>query len=109
MALLHQAIRSHQRFNSKLVRLKDYQIKTEFMPVLLFQFQTGAIKSWQSQPGTPSYEGFQFQTGAIKSANAPRGVGGWVSFQFQTGAIKSKICSQVLADFITVSIPNWCD
>ena len=97
-------------FNSKLVRLKAGKIASGVRPRLLFQFQTGAIKSPAYSSGLECQGPFQFQTGAIKrrdSYNQPvSGVPRFNSklvrlkgtrifqnpnagmFQFQTGAIK---------------------
>ena len=58
----------YHRFNSKLVRLKGVRLEKEIGDLILFQFQTGAIKRPQhfDQHGDEN-DGFQFQTGAIKS------------------------------------------
>ena len=77
-------------FNSKLVRLKDSIVNDGTIILFMFQFQTGAIKSFSCVSCFTSLEKFQFQTGAIKSDAAKEYLAGLVTvFQFQTGAIKS--------------------
>ena len=58
-----------QGFNSKLVRLKGWDIRFASACQCLFQFQTGAIKRLSLQARLSSETEFQFQTGAIKSAS----------------------------------------
>ncbi len=74
-------------FNSKLVRLKVFNLTLYVFDSFLFQFQTGSIKS--------NDDGEVIDTKLV--------------FQFQTGSIKSLSNLQVHNKFGEVSIPNWFD
>ena len=54
------------RFNSKMVRLKELGIGLGLYPIIMFQFQNGAIKSLESVSESDLAKTFQFQNGAIK-------------------------------------------
>ena len=56
---------------------------------VLFQFQTGSIKSTILFLVLNNLIRFQFQTGSIKSLSQNQRRGGTQTFQFQTGSIKS--------------------
>ena len=115
------------------MRLKAVGVQLDLTQAIVFQFQTGAIKSCTSAElyGVKPTS-FQFQTGAIKSEDGcgESGCGGgcfnsklvrlkedirlhlaplYVEFQFQTGAIKSIVVVSAGPRRLKVSIPNWCD
>ena len=102
------------RFNSKLVRLKVLdEPYPKCLISLMFQFQTGSIKSSQeTEDYLNQLDEFQFQTGSIKSVQTPnqrkrvftcfnsklvrlkdvevvKVLALDTKFQFQTGSIKS--------------------
>ena len=80
------------RFNSKLVRLKGNYPIASHNGKPMFQFQTGAIKSYSvCQRGSGGISKFQFQTGAIKSYQTDLVLVSIPKFQFQTGAIKRNV------------------
>ena len=52
---------------------------------------------------------FQFQNGAIKRGSGKSDALFPFLFQFQNGAIKSLTLILQYMNFLTVSIPKWCD
>ena len=52
---------------------------------------------------------FQFQNGAIKSFNIVFGFMRGTRFQFQNGAIKRGVRRRKWKRYSIVSIPKWCD
>jgi len=98
------------RFNSKLVRLKLIRWYVDQVDQMVFQFQTGSIKTRTMSRLQACMSTFQFQTGSIKTATESKVVvGGVGQFQFQTGSIKTRRGADVQLEFIKVSIPNWFD
>ncbi len=75
-------------FNSKMVRLKDYNIILLQFVRLLFQFQNGTIKSLFGSSSHLIQHAFQFQNGTIKSASPILIRYSNKAFQFQNGTIK---------------------
>ncbi len=55
-----------QSFNSKMVRLKDWQEMDMVLHLYKFQFQNGTIKRQKAIADDMRLRGFQFQNGTIK-------------------------------------------
>ena len=97
-------------FNSKVVRLKVFTQRYAQISQLLFQFQSGTIKSVQTYTETSHCKPFQFQSGTIKSgfySLLPYRVS--LLFQFQSGTIKSPANTTYILDVQLISIPKWYD
>ena len=74
-------------FNSKLVRLKGSGFFSDLLDKLCFNSKLVRLKALQGYQRRIAFR----------------------LFQFQTGAIKSRAPAFPETDFISVSIPNWCD
>ena len=124
----------HQRFNSKLVRLKVDALDILLRKKLLFQFQTGAIKSWVGlRSCRRSFGCFNSKLVRLK-AHQRRGFKPRLQFRFNSKLVRLKVAAAGLLsvrsilrfnsklvrlkaiDFgydhpfvCLVSIPNWCD
>ena len=119
-------------FNSKLVRLKDDKLVEQEATETGFNSKLVRLKGEAQQAFRPDTISFQFQTGAIKSVDSEdilyirrmsfnsklvrlkvkykvRSHMDVDMFQFQTGAIKSAMNFVNVIDDFEVSIPNWCD
>ena len=57
--------------------------------IIMFQFQTGSIRSYERQAFMKALGVFQFQTGSIRSKPHKNYPGHFIQFQFQTGSIRS--------------------
>ena len=76
------------RFNSIVVRLKDF-----FCEVFLhrrdeFQFHSGSIKRWVFLGDATMVARFQFHSGSIKRLTAEQTTAELTLFQFHSGSIK---------------------
>ena len=96
-------------FNSKLVRLKGSDKKVDYLRIVKFQFQTGAIKRQGACTLRMTLSSFNSKLVRLKEGDLGEPPHELLWFQFQTGAIKSADRLAELTGVSAVSIPNWCD
>ena len=91
-----------------MVRLKEILALVHKNEVVLFQFQSGAVKRRTKITTVFLSVEFQFQSGAVKRSKWDNLMSYLARFQFQSGAVKRKNQKKILLYSLLVSIPKWC-